>query len=85
VISDIRQDINSQLTLFSSKLYAALEKNNESSGVASALATIDEIKTDQDGQLRAAAQYLSAPPSRTSPLVTPGVSLKGKGKYKAVK
>jgi hypothetical protein len=85
VINDIRQDINGQLTLFSSKLYAALEKNNEASGVASVLADINDIKTDQDGQLRAAAQYLAAPPSSSSPLVKPGVTLKGKGRFKAVK
>lgn len=85
VINNIRADLNSQLTMFSDKLYSILESQVSKQEIQSALATIEEVKNDHSEQLKAASGYLSADPKASSPIVSKGVSLKGKGKFKPVK
>jgi len=85
VINNIRADLNTQLTTFSDKLYSILESQASKQEIQSALATIEEVRNDHSEQLKAASGYLSADPKASSPIVSKGVSLKGKGKFKPVK
>lgn len=85
VINNIRADLNTQLTTFSDKLYSILESQASKQEIQSALATIEEVRSDHSEQLKAASGYLSSDPKPTSPIVSKGISLKGKGKFKPVK
>lgn len=85
VINNIRADLNTQLTSFSDKLYSILESQASKQEIKSALATIEEVRSEHSEQLKAASGYLSAEPKASSPIVAKGVSLKGKGKFKPVK
>lgn len=85
VINNIRADLNTQLSSFSDKLYSILESQASKKDIQTALATIEEVRTEHSDQFRAASSYLSSEPKASSPLVNRGVSLKGKGKFKPVK
>lgn len=85
VINNIRADLNTQLTSFSDKLYTILESQASKKDIQTALATIEEVRSEHSDQLKAASGYLSSEPKATSPIVNKGVSLKGKGKFKPVK
>lgn len=85
VINNIRADLNTQLTTFSDKLYLILESQASKSDIQTALATIEEVRSEHSDQLKAASGYLSSEPKASSPIVTKGISLKGKGKFKPVK
>jgi hypothetical protein len=85
ILNDMRADLNSQLTAFSERMYAALEANALNPAVQAALSTVENIRADQADQLRVASSYLASDPKAGSPLVVPGSSLKGKGKFKPMK
>jgi hypothetical protein len=85
ILNDMRADLNQQLTTFSDRMYAALEANSLNPAVQAALSTVENIRAEQSDQLRVASSYLASDPKAGSPLVIPGASLKGKGKFKPVK
>lgn len=85
VINNIRSDLNTQLTQFSDKLYTILESQASKKDIQTALATIEEVRSEHSDQLKAASGYLSSEPKASSPIVNRGISLKGKGKFKPVK
>lgn len=85
VINDIRRDLNGQLTAFSDKLYTILESQNSNAVIENTLATVEEVRQNSTNQLKAAAGYLASEPKASSPLMTKGATLKGKGKFKPIK
>jgi len=85
VLNDMRADMNLQLTRFSDKLYQVLESQASKKEVSTVLASIDEVRIENDEQFRTAASYLSSDPKESSPLTIRGATLKGKGKFKAIK
>lgn len=85
VINNIRADLNTQLSSFSEKLYSILESQASKKDIQTALATIEEVRSEHSDQLKSASGYLASEPKASSPLVSRGISLKGKGKFKPVK
>jgi len=84
-LNQIKAELNRELTAFSEKLYKLLENQAPQQDIQSAISQVDEIRAEHSEQLRTAVGYLKQPPKKESPLVTRGISLKGKGKFKPVK
>jgi len=85
LLNGMKADLNAQLTMFSDKLYAALESHTSNPNVSAVLSTIDTVRAEQSDQLRVAVGHLTSAPKETSPLVTKGSTLKGRGKFKPIK
>jgi len=84
-LNQIRADLNKELTAFSDKLYTLLEDQAPRQEVKTAISQVEDIRAEHSDQLRTAVGYLKQAPKKESPLVTRGVSLKGKGKFKPIK
>jgi FtsZ-binding cell division protein ZapB len=85
LLRGMQADLNSQLTMFSDKLYQSLESQMSNPQVSATMTTLDQIKTDQADQYKAAVGFMSDAPKATSPIVQKGTTLKGKKRFKAIK